>query len=559
MKKLRTGTNLIRILLAGGIVFSLLGIVFSLMPVASTRLTLVVLFFLNAVVMTAVLLIMVARKLPVRIRQMALAMNNAAEGKLTERVDLEGETEISLLADNFNSMMERLSGAISKVHYSLQELKSISSAIGQLSEKWVSSAEKESDSLKQAALAIREINGSITDIATPIATLSSLTNENSNAMSDLSQNLKSTTLCIESLVLSVEEVSSSIIEMASAVRHIKENTIILAADTTKTAKLVGAMDTAIRQIVVQVTDTSRIADMVKQDAEEGWKAVDATITGINEIKLSSNVTFTAIENLSRRVANIGKILSVIDEVAEQTNLLALNASIIAAQAGERGKSFSVVATEIKNLAKRTGNHTREISEIILGVREETARAVNAITHSEKRIAEGSELSQRSGSALRKIVDGIQDASSYMAEIHKTALSQSKASDGMQLAMDRVAEMVEQIANATREQSHGSELITSAVERMRNLTQEVMHSINNHRNSTAQVVNSSEEINVMVVDICEAAILQAGSSQQISSSLDAFEESTNGQLTSALVMDEVMSKLLCQVAVLQKEIEEFQIK
>lgn len=220
------------------------------------------------------------------------------------------------------------------------------------------------------------------------------------------------------------------------------------------------------------------------------------------------------------MANIGKILSVIDEVAEQTNLLALNASIIAAQAGDRGKSFSVVATEIKNLAKRTGNHTREISEIILGVREETARAVNAITHSEKRIAEGSELSQRSGSALRKIVNGIQDASSYMAEIHKTALSQSKASDGMQLAMDRVAEMVEQISNATREQSYGSELITSAVERMRNLTQEVMHSISNHQNSTAQVVNSSEKINGMVVEICEAVILQAGSSQQISSSMDS---------------------------------------
>ncbi len=557
---LRTGTNLIRILLVGGIVFSLLGIVFSLVQTGFERMTLLAaLFFLNSVVMTAVLLIMVSRKLPARIRQMALVMNSAAEGKLTERVNLEGETEISQLADNFNSMMERLSGAISKVHYSLQELKSISSSIGQLSEKGVASAEKQSDSLKQATLAIREINGSIMDISTPIATLASLTNDNSTSMSDLSHNLKSTTLCIESLVISVEEVSSSIIEMASAVRHIRENTNILAADTTRTAALVGAMDTAIQQIVVQVADTSRIADMVKKDAEEGWKAVDATIAGINEIKLSSNITFTAIENLSRRVANIGKILSVIDEVAEQTNLLALNASIIAAQAGDRGKSFSVVATEIKNLAKRTGNHTREISEIILGVREETARAVNAITHSEKRIAEGSELSQRSGSALRKIVNGIQDASSYMAEIHKTALSQSKASDGMQLAMDRVAEMVEQISNATREQSYGSELITSAVERMRNLTQEVMHSISNHQNSTAQVVNSSEKINGMVVEICEAVILQAGSSQQISSSMDAFEESTNGQVTSALVMDEVMSKLLCQVAVLQKEIEQFQIR
>ncbi len=558
MKKLRTGANLIKILLAGGIALSLLGVVFSLAAAGTVRMALAALFFLNAFVMTSVVLMLAARRLPARVKQIALAMNSASEGKLTERVYLEGETEISLLADNFNSMMERLSGAISKVNFSLQELKSISSTIGQLSARGVASAEKQSASIKQATLGIREINGTITDISTPIVTLASLSNDNSNAMQDLSQRLKSTTLCIESLMLSVEEVSSSIIEMASAVRHIRENTAILTADTTRTAALVAAMDSAIQQIVAQAADTSRIADMVKKDAEDGWKAVDATITGINEIKLSSNVTFTAIENLSRRVANIGKILSVIDEVAEQTNLLALNASIIAAQAGDRGKSFSVVATEIKNLAKRTGNHTREISEIILGVREETSRAVNAIAQSEKRIAEGSELSQKSGSALRKIVDGIQDASSYMAEIHKTAFSQSKASDGMKLAMDRVAEMVGQISNATREQSHGSELITSAVERMRNLTQEVMDSINNHQNSASQVVNSSEEINGMVVDICEAAILQAGSSQQIRSSLDAFEESTNGQVVSALAMDEVMSKLLSQVAVLQKEMEQFQI-
>jgi methyl-accepting chemotaxis protein len=277
---------------------------------------------------------------------------------------------------------------------------------------------------------------------------------------------------------------------------------------------------------------------------------------MNEIKLSSTVTFNAIENLSKRVANIGKILSVIDEVAEQTNLLALNASIIAAQAGDRGKSFSVVAHEIKNLAKRTGSHTREISEIILGVREEMERAVKAITHSEKRIIEGSELSERSGSALRKIVDGIQAASNHMVEINKTALSQEQASVGMQQAMDRVAEMVEQIAHATKEQSHGSELIASAVDRMRNLTGEVMISINNHRNSAAQVVGSSEEINSMVVRISEASILQAGSSQQISSSLDEFEESTNEQVTSTLVMDEILLKLLRQIDVLQEEMERF---
>ncbi len=558
MKKLRTGTNLIRMFLIAGITISLAGIFFSLAAPVPDLVLLASLYIINVMVMTAVIWILTSRKLPVRIKQIALAMNNAADGKLTERVTFEGETEISLLAENFNSMMERLSGAITKVHFALKELNNISLTIGQLSEKGVSSAAVQSECLKRTSSAIREINSSIMDISTPVVTMTSLSSDNSTAMTDLSQSLQSTTLCIESLVISVEEVSSSIIEMTSAVRQIKENSTILAADTTRTAILVGEMDNAIKQIVVQTADTSRIAETVRKDAEDGWKAVDATISGINEIKLSSTVTFNAIENLSKRVANIGKILSVIDEVAEQTNLLALNASIIAAQAGDRGKSFSVVAIEIKNLAKRTGSHTREISGIILGVREEMELAVKAITHSEKRISEGSELSQRSGRALRKIVDGIQAASNHMIEINKTAFSQVEASAGMQQAMARVAEMVEQIAHATQEQSHGSELIASAVERMRNLTREVMHSINNHQNSAAQVVNSSEEINKMVVEICEASILQAGSSQQISNSLDEFEESTNVQVTSTLVMDEILLKLLQQINVLQREMEQFKV-
>ncbi|MEI6703160.1 MAG: methyl-accepting chemotaxis protein, partial [Deltaproteobacteria bacterium] len=284
-----------------------------------------------------------------------------------------------------------------------------------------------------------------------------------------------------------------------------------------------------------------------------------TIAGIYEIQKSSAVTFDAIENLSKRVANIGKILSVIDGVAEQTKLLALNASIIAAQAGERGKSFSVVASEIKDLAKRTGDHTREISEIILGVREETERAVKAITLSEKRISEGSELSHQSGMALRKIVDGIQAASSQMVEISKTSLSQAEAGVVMQKAMDRVAQMVEQIALSTYEQSHGSELINSSVERMRNITRELMHAISINQNSATQVIKANSESSGIVVQISEASILQAGNSQQIGESLSNFEESTKLHVTSTMVMDEVLVKLARQIDVLQKEMERFKVQ
>lgn len=558
MKKLNTGTNIIRTLLTSGVIFSLIGLFATLWPDTPDRYIVALLFIFNAVFMIAVSWILISRKLVVRIRQIAAAMNKAAEGELSERVSFMGESELSLLSENFNSMMERLAGAITKVHASLFELRNISGTIRQLSEDGVSSAAVQSEGLKRTSAEIREINRSITDISGSVVTLSNLSSSNTSSMTDMSQSLEVTTRHLESLVLSVEEVSSSIIEMAAAVRQIEENAVTLAADTTKTAALVSEMDSAINQIGAQAADTSRIAEAVRNDAEEGWRAVDATIAGINEIRSSSAITFDAIENLSKRVANIGTILSVIDEVAEQTNLLALNATIIAAQAGERGKSFSVVAGEIKNLAKRTGSNTREISDIILGVREETERAVKAITLSEKRISEGSSLSKRSGEALLKIVDSIKSASSQMMEINTTAANQADASKAMRLAMDRVADMVEQIARATQEQSNGSELITSAVERMRGLTREVMHSISAHQNSACQVVNANEEINTMVAEICDASVHQSDSAEKIGHSLKDIEESTDAHVTSTLVMDEVLVKLARQIDVLQDEMGRFKV-
>jgi methyl-accepting chemotaxis protein len=558
VKKLKTGTNLIRTLLACGIILSLVGLLATLWPDTPNKTFLALLYTLNVLFMAAVSWILITRKLVVRIRQIAGAMNRAAEGELTERVSFMGESEMSLLAENFNSMMERLAGAITKVHSSLLELRNISGTIRQLSENGVSSAAVQSEGLKRTSTAIREINHSITDISGSVVTLSSLSSSNTVSMTCMSQSLESTMQHLESLVLSVEEVSSSINQMAAAIHHIEENAVILATDTSKTAELVSEMDYAINQIGVQAADTSRIAEAVRNDAEEGWKAVDATIAGMNEIRSSSAITFDAIENLSKRVANIGTILSVIDEVAEQTNLLALNASIIAAQAGERGKSFSVVAGEIKNLAKRTGSNTREISEIILGVREETERAVKAITLSEKRISEGSALSKRSGEALLKIVDGIKAASSQMMEINTTAVNQADASRAMRLAMDRVADMVEQIARATREQSHGSELITSAVELMRGITREVMHSISTHQDSASQVVNANKEINNMVAEICDASVLQSASAEKIGESLKDIEESTDVHVTSTLVIDEVLVKLARQIDALQDEMGRFKV-
>lgn len=144
----------------------------------------------------------------------------------------------------------------------------------------------------------------------------------------------------------------------------------------------------------------------------------------------------------------------------------------------------------------------------------------------------------------------------MFEINATAVSQATSSDAVQRAMTNVADLVEQIARATQEQSYGSKMITSAVGRMRELTQEVMHSISSHKGSAGQVVNDSGNMNTLVAEICQASLLQSASAQRIGESLRDFEDSTEMHVSSTLVIDEILLKLSGQIEALQTEMGRF---
>jgi methyl-accepting chemotaxis protein len=277
-----------------------------------------------------------------------------------------------------------------------------------------------------------------------------------------------------------------------------------------------------------------------------------------EIRRSSKITSEVIETLSERAGDIGTILSVIDEVAEQTNLLALNAAIIAAQAGEHGKGFAVVADEIKELADRTTVSTREIATVITGFQDETRRAVAAINKAEERIAEGEQLSQKSGDALMKIVAGAEKSSSQLDAIARATEEQAQGSHSIRVAMDRVAEMVAQIAAATKEQGKGSELITGAVVRMQELTAQVRSSTREQSTAGNFIARSSEDATGMIRHIRSACDEQTRGSEQILKAVENIHRSADINVAAARVMDDSMADLSRQIGTLQKEMENFKV-
>lgn len=480
-------------------------------------------------------------------------------GDLSLRLSPDSTDEIGELGESLNGFVDMLSEMVTKVDASSMELAKISHTLSDASKQVFRGAEQTNARVGETSSAIMEINASIREVSQGIDSLSLSASENSSSVLEMAASIEEVALNVENLAQSVDDVSSSIIQMAAAIKHISDSVNGLIDSSTVTASSVIQMDSSIRQVEKNALDTAAISEQVRKDAESGKASVEATITGMQEIKRSSHITHEVIDSLSQKAGDIGTILSVINEVAEQTNLLALNAAIIAAQAGEQGKGFAVVADEIKELADRTSSSTREIEELIKGVQEETGRAVDAIEAAEKRIVDGELLSQKSGVVLEKIVAGVEKASVQVGEIACAAAEQARGSQMIREAMEQVTDMIMQIANATHQQSKGSDLIMTAVERMKILTSQVRSSIREQSKVGNLIAASTENITTMIRQIKRACDEQTRGSEQIVTAVDDIQKSTHDHLQAAGTMDRAVGGLSRQVEVLKKEISGFTLR
>ncbi|MBL8617210.1 MAG: hypothetical protein JNM72_16490 [Deltaproteobacteria bacterium] len=174
---------------------------------------------------------------------------------------------------------------------------------------------------------------------------------------------------------------------------------------------------------------------------------------------------TLTENILHRrayhTAQIGDIIATVNEIAEQSKLLALNASIEAARAGESGRSFSVVANEMRDLAEQSKQATRQVRQLLPDIREATGAAVVATEDGIAKVEEGSKLASASGTIMTNLATVVSrpvEASRLIANASRQqGMGVSQVADAMvyidsavrnaAVAMDGSKEVVQQLANA----------------------------------------------------------------------------------------------------------------
>ncbi|MFC6440658.1 methyl-accepting chemotaxis protein [Bowmanella sp. JS7-9] len=167
---------------------------------------------------------------------------------------------------------------------------------------------------------------------------------------------------------------------------------------------------AAKDIAERCSESASSAGKAAHYAESGRDIVAKVDSGMNEVVKSVDLSAQRIDALKTRADKIGQTVGVISDISEQTNLLALNAAIEAARAGEQGRGFAVVADEVRTLAQRTAQSTKEIADVIGSIQSDTNLAFDAMRSCQEQVSSNTTLSRQAQQALSDIASHIENVS-----------------------------------------------------------------------------------------------------------------------------------------------------
>jgi methyl-accepting chemotaxis protein len=274
----------------------------------------------------------------------------------------------------------------------------------------------------------------------------------------------------EVVMSSVDEASSAVSEISVAIDQVTKNLDYLAENIEKSLSAMEEMHASIRNVEKNAAISHTVSREVKIQADKGMDEVEETIAALADIQTAVELSYETIKRLSENSGRIGNIVKVIKDITKRTNLLALNASIIAAQAGEHGKNFGVVADEIRNLSNQTSMSTGEITGIIEEILGESRKAAENVTFSKELVQKGVEIGRAMGESLRVILESAIHSMEMTEEIKTATEEQVKGVKLVNRSIEDVSTMTAQIFNASKEQSKATKNILKHIQSIEDMTQ-----------------------------------------------------------------------------------------
>jgi len=347
-----------------------------------------------------------------------------------------------------------------------------------------------------------------------------------NAVSSTSSSTKDIASAAETVLESVDETISSVDEISVAIEHVSSNLDLLTESTFKSASAMEEISASLKNVEESAVQSHKVSLQVKIQADEGRLVLGETADALAEIQKAVDFSYKGIMRLSENSTRIDSIINVINDITKRTNLLALNASIIAAQAGDYGKSFGVVADEIRNLSLQTGSSTGEITSIIEEILKESRAATENISQTKQLVQKGVVLGQNTGESLNTIMAS---AARSMEMTEGIKLSTREQAYGITLvtkSIEEISTMTSRIFTVSKEQTQATKKIARSINSIRNMADEMVGATSAQVRGSREILNSVDGVAMMVHDIFRDLESRKLESASVVSELEIMKKGSN---------------------------------
>lgn len=486
-------------------------------------------------------------------------IEKVSKGDLTVEIKIKSNDEIGVLAHNINDLVKGLkeivrdvkevakntfrmfesvvysSKSVEKGSYeqqkSILEAKNLSENIDKSANEIFANIDKLVDSSETASSAIMELNQSMNQIVENAMKFNNSTKESASSVEGLIKSISAISISIDKLTSSVEEAASSITEINMSLKEVQHS----------------------------AEESAEIAQKVFIEAgEKGIKASLQSMNGMEQIKEAVIMLSQNIERLGKRSENIGKIISVIDEITEQTSMLALNAAILSAQAGENSKGFSIVADNIKDLARKTAKSTKEIVEIVESVKEDTISSVRMVKTGIDKVEEGVKLVNMVNEALLKIKESSELSAERTKIIKKATDEQANAIRQITDIINTIKIQIENISQAIKNQTIGSKNIIDTVDLIKNLSEKLKSATEEQKVGSKQIEELIVNVSEKAADIAKATAMQKENTKNMVTIFDTINNISKDTSLLAEKMVVSINSLENSMKTLIGELEKFRI-
>jgi methyl-accepting chemotaxis protein len=265
-----------------------------------------------------------------------------------------------------------------------------------------------------------------------------------------------------------EQLASAAEELSSVANETRQSVEEQGSETDQIASAINEMAATIQQIAGNASDAERAASDADRMAREGGATIVAAQGAVNQLSSEMLETARSIDALAEKSDEIQGVLDVIHAVTEQTNLLALNAAIEAARAGEHGRGFSVVADEVRQLAKRSAESADQIREMIDGFVAESRAAVERMNNSRKSSDATVERINHATDALRTIENSVTQIHDQVTQIATAAEQQSQVAEEINQNVVRIVDAAQRSGTGVTQTNEASHELARLGENLREL-------------------------------------------------------------------------------------------